>query len=341
MEDDILKQHVEDIRRNAKGIGRDVRIMEICGGHTNVIMRYGIRSILPENIHLISGPGCPVCVSSQKDIDCMIEIAKSGIPVATYGDMIRVPGSRSSLEDQRGEGAKVYEVYSATEVLGLKKKHPDIIFFGIGFETTAPMTAFLLKNGIAAYSVHKKVVPAMQAILEENVRIDGFLDPGHVSTIIGSDAYHDIMVPQAVAGFSAERVLRAISILTGIIKEGKDIVVNCYPEAVSKEGNLKAKKMIDLYFRPCDSEWRGLGIIKGSGLEVKEEKLNAKIIHEDIIRDVKPADEHGCRCGDVLKGVIEPERCGLFGRTCTPKHPVGPCMVSSEGSCSISYNYSE
>lgn len=340
MEDrQIISRHIESIRRAAKGIKRNITIMEICGGHTNIILKYGIRQKLPDNIRLVSGPGCPVCVSSQHDIDCMIEIAEKGVPVATYGDMLRVPGSRQSLDDIRAKSGRVFDVYSATEVLELRKRHPDIVFFGIGFETTAPMTAFLLKNDVCVYSVHKLVPPAMEMLSKDSSSIDGFIDPGHVSTIIGADAYRKIRMPQAIAGFTLERVLRAISILLELIRDKKAIVVNAYPEAVNNQGNADAQRMLKKYFYTAESEWRGLGIVPVSGLEVKDKKLNAKLKYRRLLTKVAAPKKTACRCGEILMGLIEPDACPLYKKSCTPESPQGACMVSSEGSCAIHYSF--
>jgi hydrogenase expression/formation protein HypD len=335
----ISEQHLKKIRETAEDLGREITLMEICGGHTNLIMKYGIRGILPKNIRLISGPGCPVCVSAQRDIDCMIEIALQGIPVATYGDMLRVPGSSHSLDEARAKGGKVFEVYSTTEVLELKKKNPDIVFFGVGFETTAPMTAFLLEKDVCVYSVHKLVPPAMEALISGEVKIDGFIDPGHVSTIIGIEPYRKIKVAQVVSGFTVEQVLRSISLLVELIRDKKSIVINGYPEAVHEGGNSKAQKILVKNFCVADSEWRGLGMIPSSGLEVKDDSLNAKIKYKSIIEKVPAPKKTVCRCGEILKGTITPEQCPLYAKVCTPENPLGACMVSEEGTCSISYQY--
>jgi len=331
-----IKNHTAKISSIARRIDRDVRIMEVCGGHTRTVMKYGLRDILPENIRLISGPGCPVCVSSQEDIDAVISLAEQEIPIATYGDMMRVPGSKSSLEEIKARLGNVFEVYSATEVLSLREKYPDIVFFGVGFETTAPMTAYLLKNGICVYSVHKLIPPALKILSTGD--IDGFINPGHVSTIIGTHAYENIKIPQAVAGFTAERLLLAISALLELIKDGKKTIVNAYPEAVTEEGNSTAQELLSEFFKINDSKWRGLGMLPCSGLEVKDDRLNAKVRYKDIIRIPNPK-KTACRCGEILKGLIEPKDCKLYGEKCTPENPVGACMVSEEGSCSIYYRY--
>ena len=335
----LIQKHVKKIDNAAKEFDRDITIMEICGGHTNVIMKYGIRDMLPENIRLISGPGCPVCVTSQYDIDCMIELARIGIPVATYGDMLKVPGSSHTLEDARAKGAKIFDVYSTTDVLKLKKTYPDIVFFGIGFETTAPMTAHLLKNNTCVYSVHKLIPPALKALMHDQANIDGFIDPGHVSTIIGAKAYTGIKVAQAISGFTPDQILRSISVLLELIRDGKKSTINCYPESVSDKGNIIAQKLIEKYFYVSDSEWRGLGIIPSSGLEVKNDELNAKLKHKNILAQVPTPKKTACRCGEILKGLIEPDDCPLYRKICTPANPKGACMVSAEGSCAISFRY--
>jgi hydrogenase expression/formation protein HypD len=338
-EKELMHKHLDEIKVNSKKIGDTITLMEICGGHTNVIMKYGIRDILPKNIRLISGPGCPVCVSSQYDIDCMLELAKQGIQIATYGDMMKVPGSTFTLEDARAKGGQVFEIYSTTEVLKLKEKHPDIVFFGVGFETTAPMTAFLLKNDVVVYSVHKLVPPALNELIVGEVKIDGFIDPGHVSTIIGLKEYREIKIPQVVSGFKAEQILRAINILIKLIKDKKIIVINGYPEGVKEDGNITAQKLLNDNFIVADSLWRGLGEIPMSGLEVRNDRLNAKIKYKDIISKVPIPKKTGCRCGEILKGIIEPIECPLYQKVCTPENPQGACMVSAEGSCAISFRY--
>ena len=328
---------LENIRKIAAQI-ESATIMEICGGHTNVIMRYGLRDMLPKNIRLISGPGCPVCVSSQYDIDCMVELARKNIPIATYGDMLRVPGSVLSLEDARVDGARIIDIYSVTEVLDAVKRFPDLVFFGIGFETTAPMTAFLIENGVCVYSVHKLIPPALEVLCCGDVKIDGFLDPGHVTTIIGACAYSKINKPQVITGFTPEQILRAIGLLLIMIKDKRVDVVNGYPEGV-RNGNKKAQLQMEKTFKVVDSEWRGLGVIPASGLEVKDPRLNAKVKYKSIISQVPRPKPSACRCGDVLRGAILPVDCPLYKKSCTPEHPYGACMVSSEGSCAISYRY--
>lgn len=322
---------IEKIRKEADGL-EPIRIMEVCGGHTNVVMRYGMRKELPENIELVSGPGCPVCVTSQRDIDSVVKLALDGVSIATYGDMLRVPGSEMSLERAREQGADVKMVLSVEEV------PKDCVFFGIGFETTAPMTAFLLKKGIKVFSSHKIMPPPMRELVKGS-EIDGYLAPGHVSAIIGSDAYEGIGVPIVVSGFTPELVLTSILKLVEMIKGGKREVVNNYPEVVRPEGNLAAKRLLEEHFEVGDGSWRGLGTLPGSGLNVRNLELDAKKIYWESIEDIQEKEPRACKCGEILKGLQKPTDCPIFRKVCTPDTPKGPCMVSDEGSCNIWYNY--
>lgn len=333
-----MNEYLKKIEVIAKEFGdRKITIMEVCGGHTNTIMKYGIRDILPNNIRLISGPGCPVCVTDQRDIDNMIAIAKAGIPVATYGDMMHVPGTNGSLAKAKSLGSDVKMIYSAEEMLLDENKNR--VFFGIGFETTTPMTAYLLKHNICVYSAHKIMPPPMRIIAAEN-KVDGFLDPGHVSAIIGTKFWEELNVPQVICGFKKDQLIRAIYKLLVLIKEGKNEVINDYPEVVKPEGNLIARGLIRDYMKLCDASWRGLGVLKNSGLEAKDPKLNAKIKYASILKDIKSQSNPACRCSEVIRGFCEPKDCKLFAKTCTPEHPIGACMVSeTEGACGISYKY--
>lgn len=327
--------YIQKINEIAKSMGH-IRIMEVCGGHTNTIMRYGIRELLPKNIELISGPGCPVCVTSQHDIDCMIAIAKESIPVTTYGDMLRVPGSnKESLETIRAKGAKIVTVYSAMDAL----KYPDHVFFGIGFETTAPMTAFLLSKGICVYSTHKIMPPPMKIIASGELNIDGFIDPGHVSTITGSNMWNEIMIPQVICGFKPDQMIRGIYKLILSIKNNQNIVINDYPEAVTASGNVSAQTLMKKEFKIADSNWRGFGVILNSGLDPIDDQLNAKIKYKKILDKVISKEIKGCMCADVVKGLCSPNDCKLFRIKCNPQNPIGACMVSEEGTCSIYFKY--
>ncbi len=328
--------YVKKISELAAGMG-EVRIMEVCGGHTHTIMKYGLRDVLPENVKLISGPGCPVCVTSQHDLDCVVKLALSGVKLSTYGDMMRVPGTEMSLQDAKAQGADIKTVYSVDQLMAEK----DRVFFAVGFETPAPMTAALLKNGVPVFSSHKLIPPAMRLLVKE-MNLHGFIDPGHVSTIIGSDIWTelDLGVPQVISGFRPDSLIKSTYTLIRLIKEGKKDVVNGYPEAVKPQGNIIARKLIDQTMKPEDSGWRGIGTLPLSGLAPRNDKLNARIIYKDLLRDVKSAEPKGCKCGEVIRGLIEPQACPLFGKGCTLDTPLGACMVSeTEGACAIAYKF--
>ncbi|MBP6881436.1 MAG: hydrogenase formation protein HypD [Candidatus Pacebacteria bacterium] len=331
-----MNEYIEKIREIAKDMG-EVRLMEVCGGHTNTIMKYGIRDILPKNVKLISGPGCPVCVTSQTDIDSMIEIALAGIPVATYGDMINVPGTKMSLRDAQARGADVKTIYSVDQIIDDK----DRVFFAVGFETTTPMTARLLKNGIKVFSAHKVMPPAMRSLTAE-MKLDGFIDPGHVSTIVGSKMWEDLNlpVPQVISGFKPDALIRATYLLLEMIKKGEVKVLNDYHEVVFPNGNPIAVKMIEETMKPADTEWRGIGLIPLSGLTPRDESLDARLVYADLLKNITSSENPDCRCGEIVRGLIEPQECALFGKGCTPDNPQGACMVSeSEGACGIAFKY--
>lgn len=334
-----------EIEKLAREIERDLNLMEVCGTHTQVISQFGIREILPKNLNLITGPGCPVCVTAQCDIDAAVSLSLSGIPIATYGDLLRVPGRFGSLDSAREKGAKVFGVYSVEEVIDLQKKHPNLVFFGLGFETTTPMTAWAIINGLTVYSAHKVFLPAMQALLQDKkIKIDGFLDPGHVSVVIGEEPYKKLKVPQVITGFEMEDVLEGILILLRLIKNKEAKVVNQYSRLVKKEGNKKIQKIIDEVFEVSDGEWRGFGKIPKSGLKIRNKyaRFDAKVKYRDILDKIDfsaSKDPAGCKCGDVVRGIIKPNQCPLFGRVCTPENPTGPCMVSVEGGCNTEYRY--
>ena len=334
-----------------------VVLMEICGTHTVAIRRTGLRSLLPKRVRLVSGPGCPVCVTSQGVIDALVDLAgRPGVTVATFGDMVRVPGTRSSLERRKAGGGSVAICYSVLEALDLARKKPaeHVVFAAVGFETTAPGTAVAIQmardEGLKNFSVlsaHKWVVPAMDALLAGGeVRIDGFICPGHVSVIIGSNAYEPVVRrykrPCVVVGFTAEQVMAGVAAILRQLAAGEAKVGNVYAEAVRPEGNPEALGRIHGVFEPVASNWRGLGTIPASGMGIR-----AEFAEFDAARRLGLAwppseagtSEHGCRCGDVIRGAIEPHDCPLFGKACTPVHPVGPCMVSREGSCQAEYKY--
>lgn len=328
--------------------------MEVCGTHTVSIFRHGIRSLIPSNIKLLSGPGCPVCVTPIEDIDKMLYISKqSNVILTTFGDMMRVPGSDGSLYKAKAEGTDIRMVYSPLDALKIAKENKDkkVIFFAVGFETTSPLIAATLfeadrKNieNFYIYSVHKLVPPALEVLVNtEELKLDGFILPGHVSTIIGSRVYEFIPYRYkkacVITGFDADDILQAIGMLLKQITENEPKVEIQYKDAVKPEGNPKAVEFINQYFEPCDSNWRGIGIIPKSGLKLKKEfsHRDAEVVFN--IPELKSKEPKGCQCGVVLRGIKLPPECPLFAKVCTPENPVGACMVSSEGSCAAYYKY--
>jgi hydrogenase expression/formation protein HypD len=331
-----------------------LRIMEFCGGHTHAIMRHGIRQVLPPTVELLSGPGCPVCVTSNREIDHAIALANEpGVIVATFGDMIRVPGSRSSLQEAKAEGADARIVYSTLDALKLARENPgsSVVFLGIGFETTAPTVAASLlqaeSEGLPNYyvfSTHKLTPPATRAILDAGeVRLSGILGPGHVTTIIGARAWEflprEYGLPCAVAGFEPLDILRAIDSLVAMVEERRPAVDNVYGRAVQPEGNVVAQRMMERVFRVAEAEWRGLGSVPSSGLAIQAEFAHRDAALAFPVEINEPVEHPGCRCGDVLRGTLSPPDCPLFGRACTPARPIGPCMVSAEGACAAYHEY--
>lgn len=336
---------------------KPVSFMEVCGTHTVAISRNGLRYAVPSNIRLLSGPGCPVCVTANSDIDRMMAItSQPNVIMATFGDMMKVPGSYSSLSEEKAKGADIRIVYSPLNALDIAADNPDkeIVFFGVGFETTTPGIAASiieakkrnLKN-FSVLSVHKLVPPAMKALLDlGEIKLDGFICPGHVSMVIGTKPYEfiarDYGIPCVITGFEPLDVLESVLLLTEMAEAGEAKVKNAYKRIVSEDGNPIALAIMDKVFQPGDGEWRGIGVIPGSGLDIREEfaEFDAKRKFAGV--EVPPVKEHkGCQCGLVLRGVIYPYECKLFGKACVPENPVGPCMVSSEGSCAAYYRYDE
>jgi len=350
-----MKNIVKKIRNLTDAIGKPIKLMEVCGTHTVAIFRHGIRDIIPKEITLLSGPGCPVCVTPIKDVDVAIAISKlDGSILSTFGDMMRVPGSKQSLYHAQAEGANIRVVYSPMDALTLAVENKDrnVIFFATGFETTSPSVAGTLfeagrvgVDNFYIYSAHKIVPPALKALLDsDDLRIDGLILPGHVSTIIGSRPYEfiasDYRVPSVITGFDAEDILQGIMMLLEQIASGRANVEIQYTRVVREEGNKKAQSLMNEYFEPCDANWRGIGTIPMSGLKLRERvnRWDVKHVFEIDIPDSQ--EPKGCQCGLVLRGVKIPTDCRLFGKTCTPEHPVGACMVSTEGSCAAYYKYS-
>jgi hydrogenase expression/formation protein HypD len=345
-------RHLAELIR--KGAGDDeTTFMEVCGTHTMAIARNGIRELLPENIRLLSGPGCPVCVTPNRTVDHAIALSReAGVIVTTFGDMMKVPGSSSSLDGEHAKGADVRVVTSTLEALAVAEKHPDqkVVFLGVGFETTTPTIAASLveakRKGLRHYfilSAHKVIPPAMEALSRGDVKIDGYICPGHVSAIIGSKPYEflarDFGIGCVVTGFEPLDILQGVSMLVEQKRNGKPRVEIQYSRVVKPDGNPTAIKMISEVFEPCDSEWRGIGSIPKSGLKIRD-SYKAWDAEVQIPVEVEPTHEpQGCLCGQILQGRVQPPACRHFGKTCTPGNPVGPCMVSSEGTCAAYFKY--
>ncbi len=336
-----------------KKLGRQINIMEVCGTHTVAIFRNGIKSILPEGIKLLSGPGCPVCVTDQSYIDAVLQLAgRDDCLIATYGDMIRVPGKGGSLETKQSAN-NVKVVLSSQDALQSAKDNLNkiVVFVAVGFETTAPATAVVVKeaaeeniNNFCILSGHKLVVPAMRALLsEKNHNIDGFLCPGHVSVIIGYGAFAEIVEdfgrPCVVAGFEPLQIIEGLGEICRQLATGKSELKSIYTAVVTEKGNTTAQRIIDECFEPADGYWRGLGKIERSTLKLKDKYSEFDAFKRFKITETAGEDTSGCRCGEVLCGLIEPPQCGLFEKSCTPQTPIGPCMVSSEGACAAWFKY--
>ena len=349
---ELCRSVLDRIRAEIDG---SLRFMEVCGTHTVAIFQSGLHSLLPEEMVHVSGPGCPVCVTHDAEVALFLELAaRDDVIVCTFGDLMRVPGpGGGNLKKAQADGARVQIVYSAADALALAKAHPEtmVVFLGIGFETTAPTVAATVKMAKAAgvdnfsvISFHKLVPPALRALgSDPEIKLDALMLPGHVSAIIGLDAYgflaEEMRIPSVVAGFEPLDLLRALLELIRQKNDGRAEVVNMYARIVPEAGNPKAMSIMDDVFEPCDALWRGIGTIPGSGLAFSD-----AYAHFDAckrlgleLKDVKPLP--GCRCGDVLKGKLRPDQCPLFAKACTPRNPVGPCMVSTEGSCAAYYKY--
>ncbi|HWR25819.1 MAG TPA: hydrogenase formation protein HypD [Methanosarcina sp.] len=335
-----------------------LRIMHVCGTHERTIAKYGLRSVLPENIEVISGPGCPVCVTPEEDVDTAIALAKSGATVVTFGDMMRVPGSAESLLNAKAEGADVRMVYSIDDAIALAEKNSEleVIFFGIGFETTVPANAAAIlrrtPENFSLLASQKRTPPAIE-LLAKDANVDAFIAPGHVATIIGTKPFEPLAekgFPVVVSGFEARDILLGINLLQTQAEEGISRVDNGYPRAVKPEGNPIALRIMDKVFETTDSEWRGIGRIENSGLALRkefEEKDAAKkhkalyaSALEELQKKAERKDKKRCICAAILTGKAKPTQCPNFGKECTPKMPSGPCMVSQEGMCYNWFRYS-
>lgn len=335
-----------------------LRIMHVCGTHERTISKYGLRSVLPQNIEVISGPGCPVCVTPEEDVDIAIALAKSGATVVTFGDMMRVPGSGESLLDAKSDGADVRMVYSIDDAISLANKKPEleVVFFGIGFETTVPANAAaLLRSTPENFSLlaSQKQTPPAVGLLARDSEVDAFIAPGHVATIIGTTPFEPLAekgFPVVVSGFEARDILLGINLLLAQAEKSISKVDNGYPRVVKQEGNKIALKMMNEVFETSGSEWRGIGNIENSGLVLRKkyEEKDASKKHEDLYSDsleemkakAEKKDKKRCICAAILTGKAKPSQCPNFGKECTPKMPSGPCMVSQEGMCYNWFKYS-
>ncbi len=350
---ELAKGLISRIQRKSK---TRARLMEFCGGHTVTIFRYGIRQVLPKTLEMVSGPGCPICVTANADLDKAIALAQiPDVIITTFGDMLKIPGSQSSLQDVKADGADVRMVYSTMDALNLAEHNPanSVVFLGIGFETTAPIIAASIlqaeARGISNYyilSMHKLCPPVIRAILDSGeVKLHGLICPGHVSAIIGSHPWEfiarDYGISCVISGFEPTDILQCVDMLVAQIESGQSKVEIAYRRGVHPDGNQQALKLMEQVFEPCPALWRGIGEVPNSGLKLRKEFQH---FDAELAFDINPGatyEPQGCICGDILRGIKTPLDCTLFGKACTPEYPVGPCMVSSEGSCSAYYLYGE
>jgi len=349
-----MRQLLEELHMLASRINRPLKLMEVCGTHTVEIFLHGVRSVIPKTIILLSGPGCPVCVTSIRDVDAAISIAKNpGVILVTFGDMMRVPGGRQSLMEARSEGADVRVMYSPMDALKLAQVEKDrqVVFFATGFETTSPLIAATVfqaakqrVQNFSIYSSHKLVPPALKALLDSSdVQVDGFILPGHVSTIIGKKPYEFVASqykkPSVITGFEAVEIIEGILMIVRQIASNESKIEIQYKKVVKEEGNPKAVALLEKVFESADAYWRGIGVIPGSGLKLRAEYDSFDAFKRFSISASDANEPELCSCGDILRGVKVPTECPLFGTGCTPDAPVGPCMVSAEGSCAAYYKY--
>ena len=348
------KAIVEQIHHLAREINSNINLMEVCGTHTVAIYRFGIRSLLPENVNMISGPGCPVCVSEIKYIDKAIELARdSENIICTFGDLMKVPGTKDSLQSIRAEGAEVRIVYSPQNALEVAEENPNkkVIFLAVGFETTAPALAKTiiyanekkLDNFFYLTAIKTIPKPMEVLVLDPEVKLNGYLCPGHVSAIIGAKSYEFLTrkykIPCVIAGFEPLDILYGILGLLKQLYNKTAFVENQYTRVVKWEGNLKAQKIINEVFEPCDANWRGIGNIPGTGLKLKGKYSKFDIENYVDFSNLESEEPKGCICGEILKGIKKPSDCPLMAKICTPDNPIGACMVSSEGACAAYYKY--
>jgi len=341
----------------AKRAGREINFVEVCGTHTVAAYRCGLQSVLPANVAMLSGPGCPVCVTSPGDIDQMIQVAGNpGVIVCTYGDMLPVrssQGDHGSLESARGGGADVRMVYSSLDAVKIAAKNgrKQVVFAAVGFETTAPATAAAVQQaraaGLTNFTVlasHKRILPAIHALMQSpECRIDGFLCPGHVAVILGTGRFRralgNYQLASAIVGFEPWQIVQGLAVMTEMVAAGQVDCVNLYPQAVSNWGNRVAQNLMHRVFKPCDARWRGLGVLKDSGLTLRSfySMFDARVRFG--LKEIDRPEPAGCRCGDVITARCKPVDCGMFAKACTPVNPIGPCMVSAEGTCQAWFKY--
>lgn len=345
----------EKVVDRLKAMELDICIMHVCGTHQDTLIRYGLDALLEKcGVDIRQGPGCPVCVTTPREIEEGITLAEKGKTLATFGDMVRVPGRRKSLADVRAEGHDLRVVYSIEDAVSLARETgKEVVFMAIGFETTAPSTASMIlaepPENFSALTCHRYIPPALRALIEMGeIRIQGLIEPGHVSTIIGLKPYVEIAeryhVPQVVAGFEPLDLMMGVYMLARMIRDGAAGVENEYTRSVRFEGNVKALQIMNEVFEPIDVVWRGFPEIPASGMRLRKEfeRYDARKIYEDELREVEQMDfgvPKGCKCDEVLRGLISSQDCPLYAEVCTPQHPVGPCMVSVEGSCNIEFKY--
>lgn len=354
---DISKRLLEKTKQHAitfaEKFGHKPAFMEVCGSHTMALARTGIKRALQDEVKLISGPGCPVCVTDQKSIDAMIELANGeNRIICTFGDMIRVPGTNGSLMEAKTEGADIRIIYSPSDAVRIAEENPtkEVIFLGVGFETTIPILGVALmtahEKGVKNFSMWittKLVEPVLRTLLDAGeVKVDGFILPGHVSIVLGRKGYQYLVdeykIPGVITAFESVELVSGIYQLIDILLEERVDIINNYKRIITDEGNAVTQKILQTYFTPCDEAWRGLGVIPNSGLDINDAyaHLNAKYRFDVKVGEPKKTK---CRCGEIISGLVEPEDCKLFGKACTPANPIGPCMVSSEGSCAAHYQY--
>ena len=350
----LAKLQLQAIAQAVADFDRTVTFMEVCGTHTMAIYQHGIRSLLPEQVRLISGPGCPVCVTPVGFVDHAVALARrQNTIIATFGDMVRVPGSSSSLIHEQASGAAIKIVYSPLDAVALAEKNPgvDVVFLGVGFETTTPTVAGAIltaarKNLDNFYVLcsHKTMPGPMAALAGDlDLQVDGYLCPAHVSAVIGANAYQPLVdnyqVPCVVTGFEPLDVLQGVLMLARQVAAGEARVETQYRRVVKPDGNPKALEILHQVFAPCDARWRGIGDIPDSGLQLRADYHRFDAAHQLPVEIESPIEQQGCLCGEILKGKVRPNDCPLFRTTCTPEDPVGACMVSSEGTCAAEYKY--